>query len=411
MRANYIWNIIGSMVNALFYTVLLMAVNRILGSEQGGVFSIGYAIAMLMWVIGSFETMTFQVTDAKKEYSFRQYHAAKIVLCAAMAVASLVRVQINQRSGYEYAVILFICLFKLIDAYTGVFYAGFQARGRLDRGGKSQTARILIATVVMILMMLLTKNLLVAVIAACVAEIVWMVLYDYRLTARVTSLAPDFSFEAIKGIVIACFPLFISSFLLTYLTNLPKYTMDAVMTMEDQAAFGALFMPAAVINLLSLFAFRPLLTEMAKLWAEKKRRRFIRLILRIFLLILALTVLAVIVAATFGAPVLAWIFHVPISGYRLALVLIMVGGGFSAGVSFAVNVLTVMRRQVYVVAGYVLSVVIARLIAKPLITKLGMTGAGLIYCIAMGCAFLFIGAILLFALRRSGGRQSAGEAK
>ena len=59
-KLDFICNTIGSLIYALNSVILLMAVVRILGSDQGGVFSIAYTISQTVLVIGNFEMRVFQ---------------------------------------------------------------------------------------------------------------------------------------------------------------------------------------------------------------------------------------------------------------------------------------------------------------------------------------------------------------
>ena len=59
----YIWNITGSIANALLSVVVLMVVTRVLDSQQGDIFAIAWSISQLMLTVGTFQIRTFQATD------------------------------------------------------------------------------------------------------------------------------------------------------------------------------------------------------------------------------------------------------------------------------------------------------------------------------------------------------------
>ncbi len=394
-------NMLGSTVNAAFYMVLLMVVNRVNGEADGGIFSFGYAVAVLMWSIGSFETITYQVTDTKPLFSFGQYFGFKLVLCALMMTFSGVWMLLDPRGSYETAVVLLLCLFKALDALSGVFYGQFQKYGRLDIGGFSLSCRVLLSMAAFTAVLLTTHDLVGAIALSCAAEVVWIALFDANLGSRIGSLHPRFDVRAMGRLFVDCLPLFICSFLLIYLTNLPKYTIDAYYPSEVQSLFGALFMPASVINLMSLFVFRPLLTAMADYWKEGRYAAFRRLVTRLFLLVLVLTVIAVPAAWLLGIPVLSWIYMVDLSPYPLALCIVMVGGGFSAGAVLAVNALTVMRRQRLALAGYIVSAAVSALIASPLVAGMGLEGASLLYMISMAIVTAVFIALIAVCMKKT----------
>ncbi len=397
-----IWNILGSTANAAFYMLLLMVVNRLSGEAAGGVFSIGYAVAVLMWSIGSFETGPYQVTDHKNRFSFGDYLSFKLLLCGAMLAASAGWMLIDGTRGTELAVTLLLCLFKALDAFSGVFYSRFQKYGRLDISGKSLFFRIVLSMAVFVLVLAAARSLTAACAAACAAEVVWILFYDMRLARRIVPLTPSWNFRACGQLFRECLPLFVSSFGSIFLTNLPKYTIDGLFSNEVQSYFGALFMPASVINLMSLFVFRPLLTTMAREWNAGEKKAFQRLIVKLFLVVAGLTALAMGAAWLFGIPVLSWLYGVDLSPYPAALAVIMLGGGFSAAAVLAVNVLTVMRRQWFAWIGYVIGAAVSLPIAHGLVSSMELTGAAVLYAISMftvACAFLIAIAVYM---RRAG---------
>jgi O-antigen/teichoic acid export membrane protein len=108
-----------------------------------------------------------------------------------------------------------------------------------------------------------------------------------------------------KRLMIEGFPLFLSLFLNMYISNAPKYAIDAYLNEEVQALYGLVFMPAYVISLVAHFIFNPILKSYAEVWNEGRIKRFRFLVLRQCGVITGLTVLALIVAATIAVPILS----------------------------------------------------------------------------------------------------------
>ena len=63
-RDNMLWNISGSFFYAFASMVLSFLVMRIIGKEQGGIFSFGFStIGQQMFILAYFGIRPFQVTD------------------------------------------------------------------------------------------------------------------------------------------------------------------------------------------------------------------------------------------------------------------------------------------------------------------------------------------------------------
>ena len=160
-----------------------------------------------------------------------------------------------------------------------------------------------------------------------------------------------------------------------YINDAPKYAINQMYPDEIQNIYNILFMPAFVINLFSLFVFRPMLVNLTKEWNDRNLNPFVKTVKYILLLIIVLTILAMGAAYLLGIPILQIIYGVDISGYRTELVLIMVTGGISALSTFMYYVITVMRIQKYLLVGYLSAFVIALFLPEVLVKKYIIAGA------------------------------------
>ena len=136
-RRIVIWNAAGSAVYALSSFLLLIIVIRVCGEVEGGIFSIGYAIAQLMLTVGVFESTTYFATDAGNRFSYAQYLAFKIVTCALMVAASAVYVLSFGFDAHKAAVAYALVAYRLFEALAQYWFAAFQKEERLDLGGFS----------------------------------------------------------------------------------------------------------------------------------------------------------------------------------------------------------------------------------------------------------------------------------
>ena len=394
-----IWNALGSGVYALSSFLLLIIVTRVCGDVEAGVFSIGYAIAQLMLTIGVFESNTFFATDAEGEFSYEQFLAFKILTCAAMVVASIVYTASFGYDDHKAAVAYALCAFRLIEAASNYWYASFQKLERLDLAGFSTVWRSVISIALFAIVLVVTNDVVGALVAATLAEIAWEALYDVpRMNKIVHVKKPDFSPKSLGALFLACLPLFISSFLAAYLSNVCKYAIDAVGTEQMQTIFNILFMPSFVINLFMIFFIRPTLTKLALLWMHHNVKPFIGILAKLLLLVAGITIAVCLACAVVGIPVLELLYGLSLTGYELPLVIIMVGGGLISAANVFYNGMVVIRAQNGVVIGYALAIVVATLAAKPLIVSQGIMGAAWAYVVATLAVAVCFAAIFALAL-------------
>ena len=386
----------GSAVYAVSSFLLLIIVVRVCGVDEGGVFSIGYAIAQLMLTIGVFEATTFFATDAENRFTYAQYLGFKLVTCGLMIVASIVYITSFGYDEHKALVAYSLCLFRLFEALSQYWFAAFQKENRLDIGGFSTTWRSALSIAVFALTLIVTRDVVVSMVLSAASEALWILGYDVprlRMIRRVGR--PDFSLKPLGALFAACLPLFVSSFLAIYLGNVCKYAIDAVGTEQMQTVFNVLFMPSFVINLFVNFFIRPSLTHMADLWLQRDVRAFAGVILKLLFAVVCITAFVVVGCVFLGIPVLELFYGIDLAGYLPALIVLLVGGGFLSASTVFFNSMVIIRAQNGVLVAYALAIVIAHLVATPFIVAAGVMGASVAY--AVSCAGLLACFVLVFA--------------
>ena len=406
MRDSYIWNTLSASIYAMQSAIVLIVITHTTGLEDAGIFSIAYAVASLMYYIGEYGVRKYQVSDINEEMSFTDYHSHRIVACALMLAVSLGYVANGYfrlgYSPYKAYIVLVICLTKVVEAYSEVYFGRFQQVGRLDVSAKTNFYRIMVGVIGCIIALIVTKDM-------AVSMTVWLVLCIFALLTSNILVYKDFgTFELkfrcdkIKRIFIECFALFARYFLLLYVVNAPKYAIDACMSDVDQACYNFIFMPVFAIGMFANFIFNPILVKLAHRWDENKINVFTRIVVRQIFVIFGITLLAIAVALTIGPPILGILFNADLADYKTDLAILMIGGGMLALVNFFAVVVTVMRYQKHLITGYVVLAVAAWFMANRVVRTYGIRGATVLYTILMALlALIFAGLMFYFISRRS----------
>lgn len=382
-RSSYVWNAIAGFVVAVQSAVMLIVMTRTNGLEDAGVFSIAFAVSSLMLFIGEFGVKRYQVSDVDEKYSFTDYYAVRLITCAAMIVASFVYVGYDLVFGnytlWKFTVLIIVCLTKVIDGYADVFYGRFQQVGRLDIAAKTSTFRVVIGTAACMVSLALTHDLLISVIVWFFAILITMVLSTMVVAPDYCSIKVRFDFIKIKGILTACFPLFLGYFLLLYVGNAPKYAIDACMNEVAQAKFNFIFMPVFAIGMLANFVFNPILVRLAEKWREKQYAVFKRMVWRQIGVIGIITAAAIVFGYIVGCWLVGWIYDTDLMPIRIEMCILLLGGGLLALVNFFAVVITVIRCQKYLTGGYLLVAIVAKILADQFVKNYGIMGASVLY--------------------------------
>ncbi|MGI5959034.1 MAG: lipopolysaccharide biosynthesis protein [Massiliimalia sp.] len=383
-KKTYVWTILSGTAYAATTFVLTWLVTIVLGKEGADPFNFAYTTGQLFLTLGFYGMRVFQASDLKQIYSFEDYWASRIISCGLMMAASVGFILINGYDWEKALLIFLVCAYRGFDAVSDVFEALYQQNGRMDISGRSSFYKIGASTLGFVAVFLVTKSPLWATFAALVITIgVWL-WFDLPVCRHFAVLGLPKSTGSLKSLMIACLPLCLGNFLCNYIYSASKFAIDQQNLAQGyQTIFTTLFMPASVINLFSGFVFKPMVTSLATSWEEKRYKHFNRTLIRLSFLVLGLTVVAVAGAYFLGIPILSFVYHTDLRDYRLHLLIMIVGGGFSALSTVYYYVGTIMRRQKYVMGIYAVVAAVALLLSNPMVRRWELMGASLAYSLLM----------------------------
>ncbi len=394
-KEKFIWNMLGSLSNAFSSLILSICVNRFIGGESGGIFAFAYSNAQLMLTVGQCEVRPYQSTDINEKYSFNSYFSLRMITCMLMIIITGIYVWFNDFS-YEKGVVVFtLSMFKMIEAFTDVFAGRFQQKDRIDLSGKIFFVRVVSSTIVFILLIITTKSLMLSSIGMFITSFTLFWLYDRKHLFIEDRKGLAFEYRDLRQLFVEILPLFIGSFVMMYINNAPKYAINELCGDEIQNIYNILFMPAFVINLFSLFVFRPMLVTMAMRWNLGELKMLRSILLKMYIVIVGLTGIALVGTWLCGIPILSIVYGIDLQEYKLQLLMVMTTGGISALLTFSTQVITIMRKQRIMLIGYGIVFLYTLIASKIFVNILEIEGAILAYGTSIGMLVLFSLAIIV----------------
>lgn len=401
-KQNYVWNLFGTVSSSLISVVLLLFASRFLDSHNSDIFSIAYALGQQFFVLGYFQIRNMQSTDIQEKYSFISYHNTRIVTIMMMMITSFGYVIIQGYDLYKSIIILLLVLYRAIDAYSDVFQGYFQQQNRSDLAGKVQFYRSWICIIVFGFSLFLTKSLMISSIVICLINLILTVILDYRISINNfnTNFYPSISrdLSSIFSILREAFPLFINGFIITYVYNEAKIDIDLLLSQGFfsngiQRDFNVLFMPVFVLSLL-FFVLRPLTTQLSIYWFERKYEMFYK---QIYILFTTMTVLGVIIIGLgylIGTEILGFVYGISLIEYKIPFVILLTGGILNVLALVIDIVMTIFRKQSYLVIAYITTFIVAKMTTMIFVKKDGILGASLSFLISM--TIFFITSMLIY---------------
>lgn len=394
-KSAYIWNTSSAMLSSFQTVFILMVISRIDPIKDAGIFTIAFAIGNLMMTIGKYGMRQFQISDVENKYSFSTYVATRvfsIILMVIICTGYLGYYLITGEYSLEKTmVIMLICFTKVVDSGEDVCHGEFQKKGRLDVAGKILTFRLGIYILVYIITYICWKDLTVASVVSFLCSFIVCIIFNK--TALKILLGKKKKTNKQQGIELLkeCFPLVISAFLIMYIGNAPKYALDTVMSSQEQACFGYVFMPVFVISLLSQFVYQPVIYQLANLRRCGALKKLKNEIMKQIYIIIALTCLTTIGGKLLGIQVLSIIYGVDLQGYDNILLLLLMGGGILSCVNFFQVIITIFRKQAILAKGYAVAFLLFIIGGKSVVRNYGMLGISIFYVMVIAILMAIFG--------------------
>ncbi|MBR0392268.1 MAG: hypothetical protein IJK38_08105 [Oscillospiraceae bacterium] len=405
-KSNVLWNMIGSICESALNLVLLIVVNRIAGEAYGGIFTFSFSHAQMMYYLGTLEVRPIHSTDVQQKYRFADYFSLRMVSCLFMMVVCLIYALATDGDPVKRQFMMLMCIYKMLDAVYDLFASMFQQHGRIAFSGMVSTMRVCLVLAGFSLALLLTGNLVIAGLVMVLISLGILLTFNLSRWRQFDDVPIRWQFSHAGEILKACFPLFVSVFVMLYISNAPKYAIDRYCTDVVQNRYNILFMPAFVINLFSQFVLRPMLTPMALMWNQGQKRAFRGNVIKMLLAITALTLLGAAGAWLVGIPILELVYGVPLAAEKGILLWVMVYGGLNAASVFLYDMIAVTRRQKWLLTAYPLVAVVVGLLAPVWVQKYEMLGAILSSVAAQLLLNSILLGIMLAVLQRAAERET-----
>lgn len=407
---DYVWNTVGVGLWGMVFPVLTIVVTQLAGAEQAGMFSLAFVTALLLMFVGNYGVRNFQASDLDEEYSFADYQANRVLTVVIMLVAGITYCKFRGYTDQMWLMSLGVYLYKAVDALADVYEGRLQQVDKLYLAGISQAFRSAAALIGFSLALLITRNVGVSSIVMAVIAALTFVVFTFPLAQLETPKSRSANAKRVIALLKQCFPLFVALFMYNLIDNMPKFVMEGALSYDNQLYYNALYFPAHAILLTSGFIYKPMLLKMANAWADPaKRKKFDLIIVVMFVIIVAITVVVAGAMSWFGLAIMSFLYGIDFEQYRGLCFVMLAAGGVTAGIEFLYQVITVLRRQRAVTKLYLITFGFSLFVPVLLVNFTGLPGAVIGYLIVM-CILLVLLVSEYASIRMDLHRKLTGKA-
>ncbi len=389
-----IWNTLGSFLYSMFNAIILMICTRLNGIEIAGIFSICYATCCILNSIGDWGIRIYQVTDTNRKYKFEDYFYARVLAIFGMIVIGVIFTLISKYSDEKLFICITLILVRAVDNFSETFQSELQLNNRLDLAGKFLLLRNLIEIVTFLIVNILTQNIYLSFGSILCSSVIMLLGLDVHFVKKMITLKMKINKKKIYEILKECFPLAISTLISVYIINSVKYAIDNTGNNIMQTYFNILYMPTFVINLISILIIKPFLKPFGDYWNNRKYENFIKIILKMVLILTIITFFIIFVSSLIGIPILNILYNVDLNQYKIHLIILLISGLFYACSTVIFYAIGTIRKQKSTTIVYGITAIVAIAISNILVKKFEILGATVSTLLIM--LILLLGMIIAF---------------
>lgn len=136
-RKNFIWNVLGTGLNAFNSLFFMIIVTRLNGVDQAGIFTIAFSTACIIYFVGVYAGRIYQVTELNKEITDKEFIVNRSISTILMLILVILFSVIRGYNLYKSTMFLLLTLYKALEAFSDVLYGILQKNDRLEIVGKS----------------------------------------------------------------------------------------------------------------------------------------------------------------------------------------------------------------------------------------------------------------------------------
>ncbi len=396
---NSFYNMIGTVVYCFcqWVTSALLVVHLSpddVSVSNTGILQLAISVTNIFYAISTYNVRTYQISDTQNKYSNGDYVGTRFIT-AAIAVALCIGYVIIL--GYPLkSVLCIVCymLYKLNETFSDVLHGIDQKNHRMDYVGVSYIMRGMASTIVFAFALITTGDVLVSIIAMSMIALLIVVLYDVRSARQFGSIKPIFDKKTIAAILVTCLPAVVSSASFTAITSVPRQMLEAMRGQEALGYYGTIATPLVIVQVMATSIFNPMLTELAELYNDGEKSRFVKRIVKNLSLLICISAVVYVCVLLLGEFAIGLVFGEKFVPYTY-LMYGIIGCTTMYVISWlCTSVLIIIRRLKACMVASLIALCVSALLAKPFITLYEMNGVsfGIIvaYIIHISVCFVVI---------------------
>ena len=386
-----LWLIASNIVKAISQWGILVILVKFFSNTDVGYYNLGMALAAPVFSLSGMQLKSILVVEPSGEKdNFLTYFLVRHLTAFLATLGLILYCAFFREINW---ILVCVIVYKAVENLIDILYGYMQKEDKMIWMSKSEILKSISTALLCLMITILFKEINISQLSLVIVSLFF---YFVNLVFTFRLLGKDYASITLKdiwSIILKGFPLGISVFLSSYITNYPRLAIEGQMGPEMLAYFGSFTYVAIGIFEVVTPVQTFLRQRLSKHYQRREVGAFKSKVNKTIIGVLLLGFLYYVVFFVLGSFLIKLLFNDSYNQYASVLYLLIGGqmlSSMSGVYSTAVLSFNVYTKQAFISA-IVLVVVI--LLSNRLIVTLGFIGAGIIHVIAAALLLFFYGFI------------------
>ena len=412
LRVGFSWSFAGWVGYAACQWLMLSVMAKLGNSEVVGHFAFALAISAPIFMLTNLQLRAVQSTDALSEYSFSDYLTLRLIgsTTAVLAIAALCPFLRLSRAAI--LAVLLVAVFKSLSSFSDVIAGLMQKFEMLDSAAIALLLRGSFSVLVFGVSFAIWRSLPRALILwICTAALV-IVAYDLRVARKFVAfeggMRLKFHWNTLRTLAITSLPLGLVSATASFDTNIPRYTIERVLSVSDLGIFASIAYPVTAATIIANSLGQSALARLSRLFADRRLKEFKRLVWKLVAFGAGLGGIAVVVVLSFGNRLLTILYTPEYARQGNLFALLALTAGLNSTACFLCYALTAARQFRVQLPISILCMLTTLGCSTVLVPRFKLMGAALALLCSASFLIAAAGSVLVRVVRKA--QRSASSA-
>ncbi|WP_168123457.1 oligosaccharide flippase family protein [Paenibacillus sp. HB172176] len=343
LKKNMSWTFVGNVIYSGAQWLILVVLSKLGSVEMVGRYALALAIVTPIMLLTNLQLRVVQATDASQQFKFTDYLSLRLIT-TLFGFSILVTILIVMNYSFEVTLVtIIVCIAKIVESISDVFYGLMQQNECMDRIAKSKIIKGILSPMILGLIMWLTKSLVIGVISLTVLWLMVLVFYDFANARSIAKIRPKININNMIKLIKLSLPLGIVIMMSSLNNNIPRYFIEHYYDEKALGYFSALvylvITGSTIINSLGQSAS----PRLAKYYSTKRNKEFINLTLIMVMIGVMIGIIGVFFSFLFKNQLLTLLYGEDYAMYSDVFILLMIAGAMLYTGSFVGYSVTAAR--------------------------------------------------------------------